>query len=147
MPDSIDKEIARLLGQDARQSSEALAKRLKINSATVRRRLRELIRNKLLKIVGVVDLDRFDAPFAVVITLDVDHDKLETALEALAQRSEVRWVSTTTGRFDIIALARFRSNNSLSEFIKRVVAQLDGVKDSETFICMDVRKGCYGILP
>ena len=141
MIDSVDEQIARLLSQDARQNSEALAKQLNLSSATVRRRLRKLIREDVLRIVGVIDPIKFGFPVAVVMTLDVAHGKLESAMEGLAKRPEIRWVSTTTGRFDILALARFRSNNELSEFMTKVLAQLEGVKDSETFICLDVRKG------
>ena len=143
MPDSIDEHLVRLLGQDARQSSETLAKQLKLSSATVRRRLRKLIRDELIHIVGVVDPAKFGFPVSVVITLDVTHEKLESAIEALAKRPEIRWVSTTTGRFDIIALARLRSNNHLSEFITKVLSQLKGVRDSETFLCLGVEKGRY----
>jgi len=143
MLDSIDEQLARLLGQDARQNSETLAKQLKLSSATVRRRLRKLIRDDLLHIVGVVDPTKFGFPVAVVMTLHVAQDKLESAMEVLTKQPEIRWVSTTTGRFDIIALAWFRSTNHLSEFMTKELAQLEGLKDSETFICLDVKKGGY----
>ncbi len=146
-PDSTDERLVRLLGQDARQNSETLAKQLKLSSATVRRRLRKLTRDDLLHIVGVIDPTKFGFPVAVVITLDVAHNKLESAMEALAKRSEILWLSITTGRFDIIALAGFRSTNRLSEFMTKELAQLEGLKNSETFICLDIKKGRQIPLP
>jgi Lrp/AsnC family transcriptional regulator for asnA, asnC and gidA len=143
IPDSMDEQLVQLLGQDARQKSETLAKQLNLSSATVRRRIRRLIRDELIHIVGVVDISKFGFPVAVVMTLDVTHDKLESATEVLAKRPEIKFIATTTGRFDIIVLARFRSNNNLSEFMTKVMAQLEGLKDSETFICLDVKKGRY----
>ncbi len=143
MPDSIDEQLVRLLGQDARQNSETLAKQLKLSSATVRRRLRKLIRDDLLHIVGVIDPTKFGFPVVVVITLNVSLNKLESAMEALAKQPEILWLSTTTGRFDVIALAGFRSTNRLAEFVTKELAQLEGVKDSETFVCLDVKKGHY----
>lgn len=140
-PDLIDEKLVQLLGQNAKQTSETMANQLKISAATVRRRLRKLIRDDLVRIVGVVDPADFGFPVAAVITIDVALDKLESAMEELAKRPEVRWVSTTTGRFDIIALARFRSNNSLSDFMTKELAQLEGVKDSETYLCLDVKTG------
>ena len=140
---SIDEQLVRLLARDARQNSETLAKQLNISSATVRRRLRRLIRSGSLRIVGVVDPIAFDRPLAVVITLDVAPDNLESAMEALAKKPEVGWISTTTGRFDIIALAQFRSSERLSNFITKELTQLEGVKDSETFVCLNVKKGRY----
>ena len=141
--DSIDEQLVRLLGQDARQNSETLAKQLNLSAATVRRKLRKLTRSDVLHIVGLVDPNKFGFPLAVVIALYVVHDKLESALEALAKRPEVRWVSTSTGRFDMIAIALFPSTESLSQFMTKGLAQLEGVRDSETFICLDVKKGRY----
>jgi DNA-binding Lrp family transcriptional regulator len=143
IPDSIDKGLVRLLGQDGRQNSEALAKQLNISSATVRRRLRNLIKDGALRFIGIVDPAKFGFPVAVMITLDVAHDKLQSAMEKLSNYPETRWVSTTTGRFDIITLARFSSNDSLSKFMVNELSQLEGVKDIETFICLDVKKGGY----
>ena len=143
MVDKIDEQLVRLLARDGRQNSETLAKQLNLSSATVRRRLRKLLSSDLLRFVGVVDPTKFGLPLAAVITLDVAHDKLESAMEALANRPEIRWVSTTTGRFDIIALARFRSTDGLSHFLTKELAHLEGVRDSETFVCLDVKKGRY----
>ena len=142
-PDSLDEQLLRLLGQDARQNSETLAKQLNLSSATVRRRLRKLLRSELLHIIGVTDPASFGFPLAAVIALDISHNKLESAIEVLAKQSEVQWISTTTGRFDIIALAQFRSSERLSNFITKELTQLEGVKDSETFICLDVQKVRY----
>ena len=145
--DSMDEQLVRLLGKDARQNSETLAKQLNLSSATVRRRLRKLTRSESLRIVGVADPADFGFPLAVVIALDIAPDKLEAALEWLVKRPDIRWVSATTGRFDIIAIARFRSTDRLSEFMTKDLAQNKWVKDSETFICLDVRKGQYVPFP
>ena len=146
MPDSLDEQLVRLLGQDARQNSETLAKQLKKSSATIRRRLRRLLRNKLLRIVGVVNPADFGFPVAAVITLDVSHDKLASAMEGLASQPEIIWVSTTTGRFDIIAFGRFASTDSLSKFLTDQLSKMEGVRNSETFLCLDVKKGRFVVL-
>jgi Lrp/AsnC family transcriptional regulator for asnA, asnC and gidA len=139
--DSVDEQIVRLLGKDGRQTSETLGKQLNLSAATVRRRLRKLIHSDLLRIVGVVDPSSFGFPMIAVISLDVAHDKVELAVEELSKRPEVSFVSTTTGRYDIIAIARFRSIDCLSEFVTKELAKLEGVRDSETFICLQEKKG------
>lgn len=141
--DSIDEELARLLGKDARLSSEQLAKQLKVSSATVRRRMRILIKSGALRILGLIDPKKWGYALPVLIALDVSHDKLEETTQHLAKYPEVRWVSTTTGRYDIIALTRFRTTDYLAEFLKSNVYTLEGVKDTETFICLDVKKDRY----
>ena len=94
-------------------------------------------------IIGVVDIAKFGYPVAAVVALDVAHDKLEAAIEALAKEPEVRWVSTTTGRFDIIFITRFHSSAELSDFMTKRLAKVDGVRNSETFVCLDMKKASY----
>lgn len=143
VPDSFDEQLVSLMEQNARQNSETLAKRLKVSSATVRRRLRKLIQSDLLHIIGVVDPTKFGFSLHVVIFLDVANDKLEIALEALINQPEIKWVSTTTGRFDIVAIAGFTSTDCLSDFLIRQLGQMEGVRNSETLVCLDVKKGRY----
>ena len=141
LPDSMDKQLLILLGQDARQNSETLARQLNLSSATVRRKLRKLIQSGSLNIVGVVDPAKFGLPLTAIIALDVAHEKLKAAMEVLANRPEITWISTTTGRFDIIARGRFASTDDLSNFLTDQLTEIEGVKNSETFICLDVKKG------
>ena len=138
--DSLDEQIAQLLGEDARQSSEKLAKKLRVSAATVRRRLRKLINNDMLRIVGVVDPASFGFPVWAVITPRIDRRMVNKALEQLEKRPEARFISTTTGRWDILVTARFRSNDHLSEFLEKELANLDGLRDTETAIALQVKK-------
>ena len=139
--DSVDLKIVQLLGKDARQSSETLAKKLNLSAATVRRRLRKMINNDLVRIVGVVEPVNFGFPLLAVITLDIEQNKLETALEEFAAQPEIRFASTITGRYDLLLVGRFRSNEDFSDFVKNKLAKVEGIKNSETFICLEVKKG------
>ena len=53
--DEIDNKLIKLLEQDAWQRAETLAKILNISAATVRRRLRRLIKNGVLHAVAIAD--------------------------------------------------------------------------------------------
>ena len=141
--DLIDKKIALELGQDALQRSDKIAKKLNISSATVRRRIRNLTQSGVVRIIGVVDPQIFGLPLASIIALNITPDKINFAINEIAKRPEIRWVSTTTGRYSIIALGRFNSNDHLSDFISRNLALLEGLKECETFICLDMKKGHY----
>lgn len=131
------------MGKDARQSSEKLAIHLNISAATVRRRVRRLIKNDILRIVGVADPAKFGLGLGVVINLDVEHSKVDSVMEWLIGRTEIKWAATTTGRFDIIAVARFESTEHLSSFFTKDLTGLEGIKDTETLVSLDVRKGRY----
>lgn len=116
---NIDNKIVHLLLQGARQSSEMLAKQLDISSATIRRRINKLAETGVINIVAVVDHNKVGLSFITVIALDVAHDKLDSVARFLATQNQVIWCSTTTGRFDILALAAFTSAEDFYEFMQK----------------------------
>ena len=85
--DSLDEKLIRILGEDARQSSETVASQLKVSPATVRRRVRRLIRDGVLRIVAVADPVKAGFPLIAVIAFDVVHRHLESAVEKLLRTS------------------------------------------------------------
>lgn len=139
----LDKKLVELLGIDARQSNASLARKLNVSTATIRRRLNKLTKSGVLRISALVDPAEFGLPLVAMISLDVTQNKMKTTLQKLVKQPEVRWISSTTGRFDIIALARFPNTDQLFEFLNNNVANLEGVKDCETSLCHDVKKGGY----
>ena len=141
--DSVDEKIILLLQKDARQSSDSLAKQLEISPSTVRRRLRKLLRDEVVRIGMLVDPDKAGLPLRAVIAFDIAHDKLESAIEVISSYPQIKWLCTMTGQFDVMAMALFRSTNELSDFVEKKLASLEGVKDSETFICLQTKKGHY----
>lgn len=138
-----DEPLIRLLGKDASQSSDALAKQLSVSAATIRRRIRKLIKDDTLRVVAVVDPDKVGLPMAAMLALDVPHEKLEMVSEQLSSLPEIKWVSTTTGRFNLMALVRAASTDELSNFMQRELTKLEGVRSCETQVCLRVKKGQY----
>ena len=143
---SLDERLIKLLQEDGRQSSNVIAKQLGVSSSTVRRTIKKLVDSGVLRIVGLIDPDKAGFPFVAVIAIDVANEKLDTALKLIASRPEVIWVSATTGRFDVIAIAHFSESAELSRFLREDLAKIEGLKDSETFLCLHVEKGRYQYL-
>ena len=141
--DPQDMRLIQLLQQDGRQSSNVLAKQLGLSSATVRRRIKKLVQSGLLRITARVDPDQAGFPFSVVIALDVVHDRVDKVLKYLANKPEVVWACATTGRFDVLLIAHFPSSDHLSAFLREELAKIEGLKDSETFLCLRIEKGRY----
>jgi Lrp/AsnC family transcriptional regulator for asnA, asnC and gidA len=135
--DSLDQELIDLLQQDASRSSIELAKQLHVSSITIRRRLKKLMQSGALRIVGLVNYDKIGLPLFALITLHVVAEKIDSVMHLLNKRPEVTWVATTTGRFDLILVAHFRSTSELSAFVQKELPRLEGFKDSETFICLN----------
>ncbi|MCX8126806.1 MAG: Lrp/AsnC family transcriptional regulator [Dehalococcoidia bacterium] len=139
----LDEKLIQLLQKNGRQSSQSLARQLKVSPSTILRHIRQLIERKVMRIVGVVDPDKVGLLLAAMIGLDVEPGKLTTVINALVRHPDVKFVSPATGRFDVLLFALFRSNDELSRFVEKELAAIDGVKDSETFICLNVKKGRF----
>ena len=140
---SIDRELIQLLEKDASQTSAALARQLSVSPATVRRRLKRLTQSGVLRITALVDPDKMGTPIIAIIAMNLMRDKLESATQLLASKPEIKFLSTTTGRFDIMICTWFHSTKELTNFVQKDLAQLPGLKDTETFICLQVIKGRY----
>ncbi len=142
MIDKKHKPLIQLLGKDVLQSSEALAKQLNVSAATVRRRLRKLRNNGIVRAVACVNPSDIGQPLGAVIALGVPNEKVDSVARTLSERPEVKWVATTTGRFDIMVFACFPSTDELARFLQNELPK-DSIRDSETFICLHTYDGYY----
>ena len=120
-----------------------LARQLHLSSATVRRRLKVLKQSGVIRITALVDPEKMGVPVITIMAMNVMRDKLESAVQLLASKPEIRFLSSTTGRFDIITCAWFHSTEELTRFVQQDLAKVPGLQDSETFICLQVSKGRY----
>ncbi|MDP3879158.1 MAG: Lrp/AsnC family transcriptional regulator [Dehalococcoidales bacterium] len=138
--DETDEQLIKLLEQDAWQTSEALASPLNVSSATIRRRLKRLVQNGILRAVAV-HVDTTDTRVEAMVALNVTHGSLDSVIQALARHPEAKWVASTTGRFDVLTLFEFNSTEELFQYVRNTLILIDGIKDSETFVCLHVGKG------
>ncbi len=143
MINTLNKSLIELLGEDATQSSEALAKQLNVSAATIRRRTKRLVKDGMIRIVAVVDPNKVGLPLAALLALDVPHERLDEVTAQLAKHQQVSWVCTTTGQFNIMALVRSSSIDELSAFMQKELPNMGGVRSSETLICLRIKKGQY----
>ena len=137
----LDERLIELLSQDARQSSQTLAKQLNVSSSTVRRRISKLVKRGALRFAALAEPAEFGFYLRAIIAFDVEHDKVREVMELLSGRSEVKGLAATSGRFDVIALVWFTSTDGLFQFIESEVSKMEGVRNTETFICLHVEKG------
>ena len=140
MVDQFDKELISLLEQDARQTSDKLAKQLSASPSTVRRRMSELLKHGVVRIVAIPEPKKIGFPLIAIVAFQVLHEKLDSFTKMLGSRKDVKCLYVTSGRFDAIALMWFSSTEQLYEFMEREVSKLEGIKATETFICLHTEK-------
>jgi len=140
MIDQFDRELISLLEQDARQTSEQLADKLSVSSSTVRRRMSELIKNRVVRIVAIPQPKQIGRPLVAIVAFQLLHDKVNLFLKTLSSRDDVKCLYVTSGRFDAIALMWFSSTEQLYDFMEKEIPKIKGIKGTETFVCLHTEK-------
>ena len=140
MVDQFDKELISLLEQDANQTSDKLAEQLSVSPSTIRRRMSQLIKNGVVRIVGIPEPRQIGLPLIVVIAFQILHEKANSFFKTFGSRKDVKCLYATSGRFDAIALMWFSSTEQLYEFMEKEVPKLEGIKATETFVCLHAEK-------
>jgi DNA-binding Lrp family transcriptional regulator len=135
--DAIDKKLISLLRKNSRQSSDTLGAQLGIDSSTVRRRIKRLVDKGVLSFYAHPNPAAIGFPVKAITGLDVEPRKMKLVMEALRNREEIRWIYPTSGRYDIMAMCWFSSNQAIYDFSESVIGKLEGVRNTETFICLN----------
>ena len=143
--DELDAKIIAMLQEDARASNAGIARKVGVSEGTVRRRLKRLIQEGFMRVVATLDPGRMGYASEALIGVQVDPDKVDEVADDLAQLEEINWVSITTGAFDIVTWVTLASSEALGIFLRTKVGIIPGVKRTETFVTLAVKKRGYGI--
>ena len=143
--DRLDVKIVSKLQDDATSTNSAIARTVEVSEETVRRRLKRLLTDEMIKVVAIPDARKLGYESQVLIGFQVDADKIDAVADSLCDMSEITWISVTTGSYDIFAWATLRSIDALSKFLRDDVGQIEGVRKMETFISLSVEKEEYGL--
>jgi Lrp/AsnC family transcriptional regulator for asnA, asnC and gidA len=141
--DEIDSAIIRVMGNDARNGPKTIADKFDISASTVRRRVASLVKRGLMRVIGVCNPAKVGYSVCAVMAFCVANEHIDSFLEEMASHQEVRWLSRTTGHYDAFALVYMSSFEELSEFIIKRMGKPKGLREMETFMSLEVKKGLY----
>ncbi len=140
-----DIKIISMLQDDGRVSNVEIARDVGISEGTVRRRLKRLLQDKFIRVSALRDPGKMGYASEALVGVQADPDKIDKVAEDLAQLEEVDWVTITTGAYDIFAWVALQSAEALGIFLRTKVGTIPGVRRTETFVNLSVKKRGYGI--
>jgi len=140
--DDISKAIIEQLQQDGRRSYAAIGKAVGLSEAAVRQRVQRLIDAGVMQIVAVTDPLQLGFPRQAMIGIEVEGD-LDTVADALAAMDEVDYVVISAGSFDVLAEVVCRNDNHLLEVLAKRIRKIPGVRRTESFVYLKLRKQTY----
>jgi len=144
--DDLDRKIIELLQINGRASNARIARDVGVSEGTVRRRLRRLVQDEIIRVVAVPDPEKMGLSTVALIGIQADPDKLDDVAERLAALPETQYVSLTTGSFDLFIWVALLSSEELGNFLRHRVGVITGVRRTETFVNLVIVKKGYGIV-
>ena len=141
--DQLDKTIINALQANGRASNAEVARTLGVSEGTIRRRLKRLTQNNVIKVVAYPEPKVLGFSTEALIGLQVDPDKTDSVVQNVSKIEETYWVSVTTGTFDMFAWVALPSSEELGNFLREKIGAIDGVQRTETFVSLMVTKRGY----
>ena len=143
--DELDRKIIALLQRDGRASNAKIAREVGVSEGTVRRRLRRLVQQDVVKIVAVPNLEKLGYATTALVGLQTGPGKSDEVADAIASLDEAQYVAITTGAYDIFIWAGLESAESLGAFLRNKIGNIEGVQRTETFVNLAIKKRTYGL--
>jgi Lrp/AsnC family transcriptional regulator for asnA, asnC and gidA len=138
--DEIDRRLILLLRDNGRISNRELAKLTGVSQVTVANRIRRLLNEEVIRIQAVLNPDRLGFTVEVIIGIHADVTAIRSVAEALVALDEIRYVTITSGAYDILVAALLHSNWHLMQFLTETLASIPGIRRVETAHALDVLK-------
>ena len=140
--DEVGKAIVEQLQEDGRRPYATIARAVGLSEAAVRQRVARLQEAGVIQIVAVTDPLQLGFRRQAMVGVRGDGDVLALA-DALAEMPEVDYVVITAGSFDVLAEAVCEDDDHLLDLVGRRIRALPGVRSTETFVYMKLRKQHY----
>ncbi|MBA0052660.1 Lrp/AsnC family transcriptional regulator [Streptomyces sp. AJS327] len=138
--DPVDREIVRLVSAEGRISHEEIARRVHVSRPAVHERVRRLERDGVIRgYRAVVDWSAIDLGLCAFLSVQVDHDRLGTAVDRMFAMSTpeamVEESHRVTGQWCVLLKARAASTATLQRFLDDVMS-IDGVRQVVTTVVL-----------
>lgn len=135
--DETDSQIIALLSRDGRTNNNEIAKKLGISEGTVRNRIKKLVESGVLRVTGLVSPDTIQDRqlFLLGVNIAASRD-LTTKAQEIVDLPNVKSVSITTGRYDLIVEVWTDAKYGMIQFISEEMAKIDGIISTESFLTM-----------
>ncbi|MCY3976014.1 MAG: HTH-type transcriptional regulator LysM [Thaumarchaeota archaeon] len=132
--DKIDDNILTLLRNDSRESFVDIGKKLKLSESAVRRRVKSLITEGVIKkfTIEIEESNKTSAMVLISVHSTTDTSKISTQLMKI---SSIKTIYEITGQYDIIVIINAKNiieiNNCIDELRK-----ISGIADTNTVIIL-----------
>lgn len=138
--DDLDLDILRSLNDSARKSFRDIAKELHVSLTTVSNRVKAMEKAGVIQgYIPVVNASKLGYDIMAVIGIKVIHGRIVDTERDLAKDPAVSAVFDSTGEWDAIIMARFKTRADLNVFVKKVLDH-ENVDRTYTQVVLNITK-------
>jgi Lrp/AsnC family transcriptional regulator for asnA, asnC and gidA len=129
--DDIDRNILKILSQDAMISLAKIKTKLGISESTVWKHLQNMREKDIFRTDVVINPEALPNEVWVEVFIHTSHRRIHDVIDDVLGYNEVKFASESLGRFNIVILGRFHSKKLFDQFIKLELPAIEGVERIE----------------
>src|SRR5690554_3584616 len=104
-----------------------LAAYLGVSEGTIRKRVKRLEENGVMKTVGVTDPLKMGLDTVAFIWFKIDRHHMDSVIEELESLEAVRYLAVTTGGHDLVAMVVLANRSELVTLLNDQFARIEGI--------------------
>ena len=140
--DDANKAIVEELQQDGRRTYGSIAEAVGLSEAAVRQRVQKMRDAGIMQIVAVTDPLQVGFRSQAMVGIRADGDARDVA-DLLAAVDDIDYVVMCAGSFDILVELVCEDEERILEILNGVIRRIPGVRDTETFMYLKLKKQTY----
>jgi Lrp/AsnC family transcriptional regulator for asnA, asnC and gidA len=145
--DELDHSIVSFLQKNGRIPFTEISQKLNVSEGTVRNRVSRLLKEGIVRIVGIADPAKMGYSLAAIIATSIQGANGEKAAVKIAKLPEVSDVLMVSGEFDLMVQVYCRDSEHLSTFINTALRTIPGVLHTQTFVVLKTFKAASNLRP
>ena len=143
MLDETDRAIISYLQYDGRMPYTKIAAELGLTEGGIRRRVKKLIGQGSLQIVGIVEPHEIGLEEASMIAVTVEGRPIDDVAEEIAELPEVTYLFQAAGEFDLFVEVYCQDREQFVNFLNKKLQQIPGVRGTQSFLILKMYKLSY----
>lgn len=132
--DELDQLILQALQEDGRIPFTQIAKKASVSETTIRSRYRHLVKEGIVRTVGIVDPYALGFQAPAMMGVSVEPGTIDRVARTIAELPEVSYLVMTLGSFDLIVEVFCRDLPHLTDLITQHIHSIPGVRSTETLM-------------
>ncbi len=132
--DQLDELILRTLQEDGRTPFMEIARKGGVSQTTVRTRYQALVRQGIVRTVGIVDPYTLGFHAPALVGIAVEPGQVDEVAGRIAKLPEVSYLVLTLGPWDLMAEVFCRDLRHLSDLIAQQIHRIPGIRATQALM-------------